>query len=261
MEKEPLIECEYCGSPISIYDHRCPNCSADCSHIIKKFKKEREAKKEEEKKIKQEENLKVQKHYQKYYIFVAVLVISLFLIATFSIVTAFTRAASSQSEEFEELLEGVTTNKSEMVEVGFNELAETKYYTIILDSYELYSYSSVHFPSHYNTPDGYQKIAFHFILNNTSSSEVSTYSSFNTGAQVTLKADDYVVDDAELSAGSQEYVVSGQTKYPEFNINTVNGGDKLQGYVGFLVPKSAKQLKFNVGKNVTIVMDNPAYEG
>ena len=148
----------------------------------------------------------------------------------------------------------IKKDESKKVSVGYNELAEGENYSIILDGYEYYAYDSEYFSDKYRTKDGYQKIAFHFMAEGSSSYEVNFYTH-----DISLKADDYAVEDARLEKGIHEYVVTGKESYPEFQ-GTVTEGEKLQGYVGFLVPKSAKELKFKVGK-ITITIDNPAYEG
>ena len=38
MEEKELI-CEYCKVPIKESDHKCPNCGADCTKMIRDYKK------------------------------------------------------------------------------------------------------------------------------------------------------------------------------------------------------------------------------
>ena len=42
MEKKKIeLECEYCGVPITEKDHKCPNCGANCTERIKKYKEQK----------------------------------------------------------------------------------------------------------------------------------------------------------------------------------------------------------------------------
>ena len=264
MSKKIRLECDYCGVSITEKDHKCPNCGANCSYTIKKYQEQQEKEKEEavENVVHQASELQKQLIGKSFAVPIFAFIIITFFFIFFISIGVFSyrnRTDHIESEGFS--YDQTIEESSSKVEVSFNETAVTKYYSVILDSYELYEYSSSNFPNVYNTPDGYQKIAFHFVLENLSGSDVSTYSSFmNDSAEVGLRADDYVVDSAHLMVGSQEYVVSGNSKYPEFNDHYVKSYDKLQGYVGFLVPKNAKKLKFTVGPNVVIVMDNPVYQ-
>lgn len=62
---------------------------------------------------------------------------------------------------------------------------------VILDSYDLYEYHSDHF-EHYNTPNGYQKIAFHFEIYNKQDEPLMT------GMLIDLLADDSNVEQTDL---------------------------------------------------------------
>ena len=129
---------------------------------------------------------------------------------------------------------------------------------VSLDEYELYEYYSPTF-TNFNTKDGYQKIAFLFTFKNTSDKEI-TVGGFDN--EIKLTADDFSVEEAELknTTGFTE-VKSGRESYEDLDYKKVNSGDTLKGYVGFEVPKDKKNLKFSIGKNITITMDNPAYNG
>lgn len=260
-EKKVELECEYCGVPITEKDHKCPNCGASCTSTIKKFKQQQEKKEEEEKEKLIERSQKIQKDMEKTFVLPVAIIFILFVLFIVMMATISSRHVDHEQVNDDEVVYPEKTKK-EKVRAGYNELATTDYYTIILDEYEYYSYTSDYFPDIYNTPDGYQKIAFHFTLVNTSDEEVDTYfSTSGDQAEVELKADGVVLEEANLEVGMHEKVVTGKSSYPKFNNQRVKSEDTLKGYVGFLVPKDVKELSFTVGPNVFITMDNPAYEG
>lgn len=254
MEKIIELVCDYCGMEISEKNHTCPNCGADCSIKIKKYKeqkrKEEEAKKAEDLKKNQELAKDVKGVASK----IAVVFVAIFVFVMAMIIfgiSSLSRQARNSEIEFSSGTVNETPKKKK-VEVGFNEDAETSKYTVTLDSYELYEYKSDDFPNQFNTPQGYQKIAFHFVYTNTSDNKM--YSS-----SINLTADDYTVEEARMEVGMFEHVVTGKEKYSSVENKYIQSGEKLQGYAGFLVPVDKKVLKFHVGDNITITMDNPAY--
>ena len=127
---------------------------------------------------------------------------------------------------------------------------------VTLSEYELYEYKSDEFPTHYNTPDGYQKIAFLFTIKNKSNEELNTY----FDADISLTADDYNVESSDLEKCIFCYTAVGKDSYQEIEGLKIKSGEQIKGYVGYLVPKDKKALKFRVGDDVVITMDNPAYE-
>ena len=251
MEKKVELECEYCGVSITEDTVKCPNCGANCSSTVKKYKaqkeKERQEKFERNKVYGKEISNDLEQAFVKPVVVMVAIVIFVITISLFLHIV-FRKNPNSESSTSEK------TDIQENVKVGFNELAETKEYTFILDQYELYEYQSDKFPAQYNTPAGYQKVAFHFQYKNTSKN------AYQLGYEgVTLKADGYKVETAELETGMFETAVVGKDHYPEFNATIIKPGDKFQGYVGFLVPKDKKELQFSF-KDVTIEMNNPAYQ-
>lgn len=250
MEKKIELECEYCGVEITEKDHKCPNCGANCTDVIKKYKVQKDAQQTEM----SQKIAKDMEHAMKFPIIVIGLIFVVTAIIVFSSIHSF-NSRSNENKDNDLIVEDTTEKKDEKIQVKYNETATAKDYNLLLDSYELYSYVSDNFPEHYNTPDGYQKIAFHFVYENTGDS--AAYIGYRP---VSLTADDYKVEDSDLKTGMFERAVQGQASYPEFGGATINEGEKIQGYVGFLVPKDKKILKFTY-KKVIIEMDNPAFQG
>ncbi len=234
MEKKIELECDYCGVPITEKDHKCPNCGANCTEKIKKYKEQEEKEKEIIRQQNIEQSKKIQEDFNKpvKFVFVIAAVIIVFSIVLFFI-TMFGMHGKSDIEE-QTAKEGITCKQ---------------------DSYELYSYVSDNFPDQYNTPEGYQKIAFHITCENKGDEEDSI-----TGFDVKLTADDYAVKMADLKTGMFEKAVQGKAEYPSLLNNKISPGEKLQGYIGYTVPKDKKVLKLTVaGKTTTL--DNPVYTG
>ena len=254
MEKRKELECEYCGVPIKETDYKCPNCGANCSSIIKKYKEQQE----------QEENAKAKEDFEKNKnngkdiakaIGIPMIIIGALILLFVILSIAFIGKQIQTIEKTRQtpIKEEETTSN---IEVAYKETATTNKYSIVLDDYEFYEFKSDTFPEVYKTKEGYQKIAFHFILENLSKYDITT--SFT--ADVTLRADDYKVEETKLKTGTFEYAVAGQSSYPEYRYNTLKSGERLQGYIGYLVPKDKKNLRFTVGDNIVITMENPAYE-
>ena len=254
MEKEKKIEleCDYCGSPIKEEDHKCPNCGANCNDKIKKYKKQQE-KLEEEKKAKDAEYSKQVAEDLGKAVTMPVKIIMFVAIFAFAFIFVFAMVGMSLSHNKNNPSSN-TEEKVKDVSAGCNELAETDDFSLLLDSYEFYEYRSDSFPESYNTPEGYQKIAFHFVYTNKRDDE-----EYLSISDMHLTSDDYKVESAGLSTGVFEKAVQGKATYPTLLGSRVGSNEKLQGYVGYLVPKNTKTLKFTMD-HVTITMDNPAYE-
>ncbi|MBR6137846.1 MAG: DUF4352 domain-containing protein [Bacilli bacterium] len=243
MEKKKIeLECEYCGVPITEKDHKCPNCGANCTERIKKYKEQKAVETEEEKqrRIKQSEEIQKAMEAPVKVVFgvaigIIVLVMIIFFVAIFG-------------------ARNTTHDVEGTVDAEYQEEAETKTMSCTMDSYELYEYKSDNFPESYNTPEGYQKIAFHVSCTNVSKTDI-----YISPMDVKLTADDYPVEKANLKTGVFEKAVQGKASYPAITGNSIKSDEKIQGYVGYLVPKDAKTLKFSI-KEITITLDNPAYE-
>lgn len=259
-----VLLCEYCGAAIDIKKHKCPSCGADCSKIIKKYKDEEKKKADAEKErvLKMQEQVTdtVLKSFRLsnkigFIVFGVIFVVAIFIFVSVVIgISSNSKKYNNKDDDnwFDSPYEE-KTKKS--ISVGFNELAKNSDYTLILDSYELYNHVSDKFPAVYNTKDGYQKVAFHFIIENKDDSDytIHGFNSFN------LTADDYAVESADLEACVFCYAAEGREKYDSLLDQTIKGGSKLQGYVGFEVPTDKKKLVFSYD-NISITMDNPAYK-
>ena len=259
MEKEKKIEleCDYCGVPITEKDFKCPKCGANCTDKIKKYQKQQETISLEEKAKEAEYSKKIaddlgksMERPVKIFVGIVALMIIIVAITIFVNVSSF-KQRNNGSEPIGE--EKTVVKENYNSNVGFNELGETAKCMVQLDSYELYSYVSDKFPDQYNTPAGYQKIAFHFTYENKRSSD-----EYISSSDIRLKADGYKVDTASLKLGTFEKVETGKDHYTSIDGTYAGPGEKIQGYAGFLVPKNAKELKFSFD-GVTITMDNPVY--
>ena len=245
-EKRIELECDYCGVPISISDYRCPNCGANCTAKVKKYKEQQDKLREEESRRNAEYSQQLSADISKAFkapfilIFASILIIAVPITMAIMINTSHRRSNA--------------LNTSYNANVGFNEVGEIENYSVKLDSYELYSYVSDNFASFYNTPEGYQKIAFHFIYHNKQKEK-----QYISSSMIHLKADGYQVEFADLKAGTSERVEYGKASYISILETYADSMDTIQGYIGFVVPKDAKKLKFAFG-NVIITMDNPVYE-
>ena len=258
-----VIECEYCHTLISEEDNKCPSCGANCSSAIKKYRKEQEKKLAEEKSRKEKmlnDSIKtvseVGQQGAKYVFVIAVIIIAMVILITLLIFFNFSREIDRQREESMNTTNNIIEdNKQEIVKVGFNEKAETKDMVVLLDNYDKYAYHSDFFKN-YNTPDRYQKIAFHFEIQNKKTRDLYVWSE-----GISLTADDYKVETTSLKAPGDNFakVTEGQASYEDISSATIKSESTLKGYVGFLVPKDKKTLVFRVGNYITITMDNPVY--
>lgn len=261
-----VIECEYCHTLISEDDVKCPECGANCTEAIKKYRQEQQEKIEKEERAKEEQNRETITFINNFFGRTERIskIISIVFLVIFLIVFVFIFLNFNNHKNKDDLINQNITDhntneennvENEKVVVSYQEMAETKDMNVILDSYELYEYHSDSFES-YNTRKGYQKIAFHFSIENVGDNSISTYSLFS------LTADDSKVDSSKLEITQGfDKVVKGKEKYERIDTSVIESGQKLNGYVGYLVPKDKKTLKFYVGKNITIEMDNPAYSG
>lgn len=251
------LYCEYCKNGISLDDKKCPNCGADCTKVINKYKK---AKEEEEKEYKDRvldmtEN--AAKTVGTVFKIGSISSIIIFIVVFGFIIFGFVKVFSLANETSKNNSSLFDEEKDEkVVNVGFNELAESKKFDVILDKYELFEYTSDTFPEQYKTPEGYQKIAFHFDLKNNLD-EILTMA---FDAKIVLTADDYNVEKCDTEACMFCYPISGQKEYKELENSFVPENSKTEGYIGFLVPTKYKTLKFKIGSSVVITMDNPAYQ-
>lgn len=263
MNKKNLI-CEYCGTLITENDIKCPNCGANCSHIISQYQEERRKKTEKEMaeaKAFVNGTFKMVNRAQVFpIIFFGAFILIIAMIIIFSTQTSMNEHerfnGNDNPNPFDILNGGSSTKEEKKASVGFNEKAELNDYTVILDSYEEYDHNSENFPDVYNTKNGYQKIAFHFVIENISEKSIRT--GF-TGITISLKADNYAVDSADLTMCTFCHAAKGRETYPSILGQEIDAYDTLQGYVGFVVPKNNKTLEFKVGPNATITMDNPIY--
>ena len=251
MEKSVILECDYCGERITEDDYKCPKCGASCSHIVKKYKEQQErdaleAKRQAMEREKEEERKMLPT--KMIIVFVSVIIFITALMVFFHIFSL-----SKQDLERNPAGTAEVDKKDEKMTVGYQEVAENATYSIQLAEYENYEYVSESFPNQYNTPQGYQKIAFKFVFVNKS------MNSLTSSHSITLKADGFQVEESNLKIGMFESVVTGKSQYPEFNGSLIAEDETFQGYIGYLVPKDKKELVFTF-KDVTIKMDNPSYQ-
>ena len=258
MSKKTL-ECEYCHTLIGEDDVKCPHCGANCSSVIKKYREEQNKKEKEEK----EEALKAftsitdtgRRIGSVFSIVFIVIFITIFVFAFIQIRNTHKEFSDKKTSIVDDNNTGDIEEKEEKVIVNYNEVATTKEMSVILDSYDLYEHHSDNFDS-YNTPKGYQKIAFHFSIENLGEHDISTYS------LITLTADDSKVETAKLDLNTSfAKLVKGKEKYESVVDSFLGSGNTLKGYVGYLVPTDKKVLKFYVGDYIVIQMDNPVYKG
>ena len=252
-----VLECQYCGTLITENDTTCPKCGANCSKIIKEYKEEqnrileeREAKKNELEDLATnmvKENFKRMEKgmntTSKIVPFFFAIPIIMFIIIAFSI--------------FSQIKEEVGPKKRDSVVGEINETIKTDDYTITIDKYEEYEYYHGTF-NDCNTKDGYQRIAFHIVLENKKEENVNSSTILKS---IDLKAGDEKVKTSSLKADSTFCkTIQGKEEYTQIITNTsILPGDKLAGYVGYEVPKDEKTLKFIINDSKVIEIDNPAY--
>ena len=235
-----ILECEYCHSMIGENDKKCPSCGANCTEIIKKYHKEKEIEEQKNKENADKVGKTVAKGVLLYYVISALIAVTIIALIIIFVIRPIYKEVKSQMSGNGSIFDSIKDSNKEKIKVE-------------IDSYEFYEYHSDYFKE-YNTKSGYQKIAFHFIIENVGKTEVDTYD------LVSLKADDSIVEesDIEITPGFNN-VVTGKEKYEDLGNNDIKPGDTLKGYVGFEVPVDKKELKFTIGSE-TIKMDNPAYK-
>lgn len=252
MKKDDLI-CEYCKTGISLEDKRCPNCGANCTKIVNEYKKKRQ---EIEDNLTDRKMAMVEDTFKKVGSAVKISFVIPIIIFVLAIgMAVFIGIMVSKNNNDNKVLFGdEKQKKEEKVSVKYNELAETNNLTIILDKYEVYNHVSDKFPDQYNTPEGYKKVAFNFVINNKGDKPLDLI--FDN--KISGTADDYSLEETDLEICMFCKAIEGKEKYSALP-KIVIEGNKIQGYVGYLVPINAKALKFNIGSLVTIEMDNPVY--
>lgn len=257
-KKDNELYCEYCKNGISLDDKKCPNCGADCTKIINNYKREKEDEEKEYKDRVLNMTENAAKTVGTVFKISSISSLIIFIVICCFVVFGFMKVFSLAKEQISENDANSIFNEKEdkVINVGFNELAEAKKFDVIIDEYEFYEYSADHFTEDYETPDGYQKVAFHFDIKNNLD-EVLTMA---FDAKIVLTADDYVVEECDVEACVFCYAVSGQDKYNSLTKSFVPENSRTEGYIGFLVPVKYKTLKFKIGSSVIITMDNPAYQ-
>ena len=255
MEEKELI-CEYCKVSIKETDHKCPNCGANCTHVINEYKKQKRAKEEEVEQKRREMSANLTRDIDNSFKKVAIVIFSIVAIFILLIASVIYSQVRNSRDTFDNF--GNFDDEEKVVTGKYQKEVKSNKIGVTLDSYEFYEHKTDKFPDDMedNTKPGYQKIAFHFIIKNNTKSVFDT--SFD--AKITLTADDYKVDKADLEKCYTCYTVTGKDSYQNL-YDEIAAGEKLQGYAGFLVPKDKKNLKFKVGDNIVITMDNPAYNG
>ena len=249
-----VIECDYCHTLISEEDTKCPSCGANCSAAIKRYRKEQEEKTKAEKdKLMQTFGDVANAGSKTFRTAMIIIAIPFVLIPILFIIFAVTSSNNHNRIVDEDIVEEEKVKEQEPVTVGYQEEAVTKNIKVTLSSYEKFAYYSEHFNT-YNTPEGYQKVAFHFEIENLTNSDYFLWSD-----GISLSADDYDVEKIDLKAPGSSFatVTEGKDSYEDISGGTVKANSKLKGYIGYLVPKDKSILKFKVGKYITIEMDNP----
>ena len=142
-ENKVKLECDYCGVPIGEKDHKCPNCGANCTDKIKKYAEQKQQQEaiEQEKRI--EQSKAIQKQMNAPVKGILIVSVCVFVLIVGFIIFSWINYNNKITE---------TVSKVPKAKVVCTE-----------DSYELYEYKSDSFPKQYNTPDGYQKIAFNIV--------------------------------------------------------------------------------------------------
>ena len=248
MKKVELV-CHYCNSAINLYDDRCPNCGASCTGVINEYRREHE-------RIARNKEYASGKEISKTFLSTGNAVAAIFIIPIVAVLVGLVLAGVLFIRSFDFTSNNVSSLEDENLEVGYNEVAKAEKMNVTLSEYELYEYKSDEFPTYYNTPDGYQKIAFLFTIENKTKNELNTYSDVD----ISMTADDYAVASADLEKCIFCYTAVGKDSYQSVRRLKIKSGDKIKGYVGYLVPKNRKSLRFRVDDKIVITMDNPAYE-
>lgn len=247
-----ILECQYCGSIITEKDTTCPKCGANCSSVIKEYKKAKEEELEKERKELKERTQKAaqsisngintsMKTVSTVIIGISILMIIMILFFALNMFGIFGKSKQKES-----------------VTGTINETIKNTNYSLEVDSYESYEYYDDFFKN-CNTKEGYQKVAFHFLIENTSDDTISTR---NIVHNITLKAEDELVEESDLNADTHFCeVLQGKKEYNKLPVTDVLSNDKISGYIGYQVPKNKETLKFIVEEDLILEFDNPFYEG
>ena len=251
------IECDYCHTLISEDDVKCPNCGANCSNAIKKYREEKkiEQQREELTRLNTAKDFfnSYHKSQQIVVTVVGIIIFAVFCIVFYNVYKNFNSDKGLPTIVENDIEDDVEDDIEEHPTIGYKETGEFDNLKVTLDKYEFFEYKSDNFET-YNTPKGYQKIAFHFVLENKSDRSKSLYH------VIDLTADDYPVERTKMEVTPNfSKVVKGKEKYENLENQTLKSGQTLKGYVGFLVPKDKKTLKFLID-GITIEMKNPAYK-
>ena len=247
-----ILECQYCKSIITEKDTTCPKCGANCSDVIKKYhqdlEEEENAKKEELENQKKASLEQVNKFIK---VGIGVPFIIYFLVFAIILITIIIGISTSVGNHG-------NNPKTKDTETGtIMSQEQGKNYTITIDEYETYEYYDDFFKD-CNTKDGYQRVAFHFMIENTSDQTISTSSIVSS---IDLKAEDEVVYQSDIKADTHFCdTIQGKEEYTKLPSTKVLSGDKVSGYLGFEIPKNKEKIKFVIDDDIIIEMDNPVYE-
>lgn len=240
------LQCQYCKSLINENDIICPKCGANCSEVIKEYKDE----KEEEQRIEREKiEAKQQEIFKRIERSGKLVKIPAIIIITIAFIFIITTILKST---------GIIHPIRKELSGTLNESITSEKYNINIDKYEGYEYYDDFFKD-CNTKKGYQKIAFHFVIENKSNTSITIDDIIDN---LKLKAGDEEVKTANLST-SENFcqVIQGKSSYNELDDNTtIVSKDKLSGYIGFEIPKSEKELKFIINEKDIIKINNPSFE-
>ena len=245
-----ILECQYCKSIITEKDTTCPKCGANCSDVIKAYKKEQEEEIEKQAKEIKERTAAVAKDISKNLDrsmrIVSTVIISIAIFIILMIIFFGIKSAGL-----------VGSKQKEAVTGTIEEEIKSNNYSLTVDSYEAYEYYDDFFKN-CNTKEGYQKVAFHFLVENTSDETISTR---DVVYKITLKAEDELVEESDLNADTHFCeVLQGKKEYNKLPVVDVLSKDKISGYIGYQVPKNKEKLKFIVDDSLVIEFDNPFYE-
>ena len=237
-----MLKCKYCGSGITKRTTKCPNCGADLTDVIE----------EQDKKIKEEFDKRrehIAEEYNKFsskmaFVFIC---IGVFILLIFGyVIFSFTRVVNNSSKD-----------KDKIVETSFNKEASAKDLSVTCDNLQEYDMIA-DFDGYTDSvkKDGYQQIAFHIKIKNTSDKRIDF---FLDNIEFVLLADEVQMIGSSVKEESHfRYEVSG--KKFESLPSSVAAGATVEGWIGFYVKKDAKELELRVG-NVSIKMDNPVFKG
>jgi len=240
-----VLQCEYCRHIITETDTKCPNCGANCVNVIKKYKAEQEAEAE-----KRKNELQNQAQQAAKAVGVGFGAFAIFPVVIFIIILIVTAVAIFG-------IRNKDTGSKKTVTETINESVKTDNYTITIDEYEFYEYSHDTFRD-CNTKDGYQRIAFHFVIENTGE---NTLTNMSLPYKITAKADSEVLNKSSIHADrSFCNLKQGKKDYNDISGSKILVGDKESGYIGYEVPTNAEKLKFIIDEEHIIEMDNPAYK-